>query len=418
MQAEIITIGNEILIGQIVDTNSAWMAALLNENGITVHQITSVSDNSVHIIETLKDASGRSDIIFLTGGLGPTRDDITKKTLCEYFGVGLRFDAEVMTEVEKRLNQFNRHLTELNRNQAEIPENCIPLQNKNGTAPGMWFDCEGKVYVSLPGVPYEMKGLMNDEVIPRIKQKFRLPVIINKTILTIGIAESALAEKISDWEDSLANTGIALAYLPSPGMVRLRLSGCGENRSSLEENIENKVRELQMLAGKYIYGYNNDTLERLVGEILIKSGKTMSTAESCTGGYIAHQLTSEPGSSNYFKGSIVSYAIETKINILGVNPDIIEKHGVVSAETVEAMAQGVRRKMNTDCSIATSGIAGPGGGTDENPVGTVWIAVAAGQRLISRKFQFPYNRKRNIHVTAITALNMLRKELIEHTDEG
>lgn len=411
MQAEIITIGDEILIGQVADTNSAWLAALLNENGIKVHQITSVSDNSAHIIEALNESAKRADVILLTGGLGPTRDDITKKTLCTYFGAGLRFDAEVMKDVENRLKQFNRHVTELNKNQAEIPENCIALRNKSGTAPGMWFEQDGKVYVSLPGVPYEMKGLMLDEVMPRLKQKFRMPAIVNKTVLTIGIAESVLAEKISAWEDSLASDRLSLAYLPSPGMVRLRLSGSGSDRSALEQIIGRKVKELQKLAGDYIYGYDNDTLEHIIGKILTESGKSLSAAESCTGGYLAHLITSVAGSSVYFKGSVVTYAIETKVNILGVKAEAIAKYGVVSAETAEEMAHEVRARLNTDYSIATTGVAGPGGGTAENPVGTVWIAVAAKDKIISQKFLFPYNRERNIHVASLTAMNMLRRKL-------
>lgn len=412
MQAEIITIGDEILIGQVVDTNSAWMAALLNENGIKVYQITSVSDNSEHIMEALREAEKRADIILLTGGLGPTRDDITKTTLCNYFGTELRFDADVMKDVELFLKQYSRRLTDLNKRQAEVPENCIALRNKNGTAPGMWFEENSKVYISLPGVPYEMKGLMTDEVIPRLKQKFELPYIINKTILTIGIAESALAEKISAWEDSLAPAGITLAYLPAPSMVRLRLSCNGEDRSAIEKGIAIKLSELQALVGEHIYGYDNDTLQEIIGKNLTETGRTLSIAESCTGGYLSHLVTSVAGSSSYFKGSVVSYSNETKISILGVKPETLEKYGAVSRQTVEEMALRVREKLNTDCSIAASGIAGPGGGTVQNPVGTVWIAVALNGKVKSNKFHFPYNRERNIHVAAINALDMLRRELI------
>ncbi len=412
MLAEIITIGDEILIGQIVDTNSAWMGVCLNENGIKVHQITSVSDNKQHIIEALDAATKRVDIILITGGLGPTRDDITKQTLSEYFNAKLVFNAEAFKDVEHVFKIRGREVTEINRKQAELPENCTALSNKNGTAPGMWFEEKGKVFVSMPGVPYEMKALMTNEVIPRLKKKFELPVIMHKTVLTQGIGESMLAEMIEAWEDSLAKENISLAYLPSIGAVRLRLSTRGKDESTLKQVIDRKVKELQALAGNYIYGYDNETLEGILGNILSQKKKTISTAESCTGGYMAHMITAIAGSSEYFKGSVISYADEVKINVLGVKPETIEKHGAVSQETVEQMAANVRKKLNTDYSIAVSGIAGPTGGTPEKPVGTVWIAIATPDKVISRKFLFGDNRGRNIHLSAITGLNMLRKELL------
>jgi nicotinamide-nucleotide amidase len=412
MLAEIITIGDEILIGQIVDTNSAWMGVCLNENGIKVHQITSVSDNKQHIIEALDAATKRVDIILITGGLGPTRDDITKQTLSEYFNAKLVFNAEAFKDVEHVFKIRGREVTEINRKQAELPENCVALSNKNGTAPGMWFEEKGKVFVSMPGVPYEMKALMTNEVIPRLKKKFELPVIMHKTVLTQGIGESMLAEMIEAWEDSLAKENISLAYLPSIGSVRLRLSTRGKDEAVLKQTIDRKVKELQALAGNYIYGYDNETLEGILGNILLQNKKTISTAESCTGGYMAHMITSVPGSSEYFKGSVISYANEVKINVLGVKRETIEKHGAVSQETVEQMAANVRKKLNTDYSIAVSGIAGPTGGTPEKPVGTVWIAIATPDKVISRKFLFGDNRGRNIHLAAITGLNMLRKELL------
>ncbi|HXB12467.1 MAG TPA: competence/damage-inducible protein A [Bacteroidia bacterium] len=412
MLAEIITIGDEILIGQIVDTNSAWMGVCLNENGIKVHQITSVSDNKQHIIEALNAAIKRVDIILITGGLGPTRDDITKQTLSEYFNAKLVFNAEAFKDVEHVFKIRGREVTEINRKQAELPENCTALSNKNGTAPGMWFEEKGKVFVSMPGVPYEMKALMTNEVIPRLKKKFELPVIMHKTVLTQGIGESMLAEMIEAWEDSLAKENISLAYLPSIGSVRLRLSTRGKDEAALKQTIDRKVKELQALAGNYIYGYDNETLEGILGSILLQKKKTVSTAESCTGGYMAHMITSISGSSEYFKGSVISYADEVKINVLGVKAETIEKHGAVSQETVEQMAANVRKKLNTDYSIAVSGIAGPSGGTPEKPVGTVWIAIATPDKVISKKFLFGDNRGRNIHLSAITGLNMLRKELL------
>ena len=412
MLAEIITIGDEILIGQIVDTNSAWMGTVLNENGIKVHQISSVSDNREHILKALKEASERVDIILITGGLGPTRDDITKHTLCEYFNTKLRLDESILEDVTALFKKFGRDVTPINRKQAEIPENCIPLHNKNGTAPGMWFEEKGKIYASMPGVPFEMKALMTDDIIPRLNKKFTLPVIIHKNILTQGIGESVLSEKISDWETSLAKEDIKLAYLPSSSMVRLRLSIQGTDAKAMQEKIDRKIKELNEIAGQHIFGYDDETLEGIIGELLKKRKQKVSTAESCTGGYIAHRLTSVAGSSEYFTGAIVSYSYEIKTTELGVSEEILKTHGAVSQPVVEQMAKAVRIKMKTDYSIAASGIAGPGGGTVDKPVGTVWIAIATPKRVFSKCFQFGGNRERNIIVTGLTALNMLRKEIL------
>lgn len=412
MKAEIITIGDELLIGQVVDTNSAFMATRLNEAGIHVCQITSVSDNREHIIEALDNAKKRADIILMTGGLGPTNDDITKNTLCEYFNVGLRFDAEAFKDVEFVFKVRGREVTEVNRRQAEIPENSIALRNKNGTAPGMWFDVSGKVYVSMPGVPYEMKALMEDEVIPRLQKRFTLPVIVHKNVLTIGIGESFLAEKIAAWEASLAKDGIKLAYLPSVGMVRLRLSSSGNDAKILTQKTNKKIEELKTLVGEFIYGYDNDTLEGVIGAMLKERKQTISTAESCTGGYISHLITSIAGSSDYYVGSVITYSYEIKTLELNVSADLLSVKGAVSQEVVEQMAAEVRRKFKTDYSIAVSGIAGPSGGTPEKPVGTVWIAVATPERVFSKKFQFANNRLRNIQMTSNAALNLLRKEML------
>jgi len=306
-------------------------------------------------------------------------------------------------------------VTEINRKQAEVPENCIPLHNYNGTAPGMWFEEKGKIYVSMPGVPFEMKALMAEEVIPRLKKKFTLPFIMHKNVLTQGIGESALAEKISSWEDSLAIENITLAYLPSPSLVRLRLSTRGTDANKMQDSINRKVAELKKIAGDYIYGYDNDTMESVVGALLLKRKETISTAESCTGGYIAHRITSIAGSSDYFKGAIISYANEIKTKELGVSEEILKEHGAVSQPVVEQMAKTARERLNTDYSIAVSGIAGPGGGTPEKPVGTVWIAIATPQRVFSKRWIFAGNRERNILVTGLTALNMLRKELLSNS---
>jgi nicotinamide-nucleotide amidase len=416
MLAEIITIGDEILIGQIVDTNSAFIATLLNLNGISVKQISSVSDDREHIIKALNEATERAEIIIITGGLGPTKDDITKKTLCEYFNTTMRFDEEVYQDVVKIFSSYGKEVTPINRLQAEVPTICTTIRNHNGTAPGMWYDVNGKIFISMPGVPYEMKAMMQIQVIPKLKEKYRLPSIVHKTVLTQGIGESYLAEMISDWEDSLASDDIKLAYLPSPGMVRLRLSTKGDDVKKLNRLVNKKIEELKIIISEYIFGYENfgeenETLEQIIGKLLKQLKKTISTAESCTGGYISHLITKVPGSSDYYVGSVISYSYEIKENELGVSKEILEAQGAVSMQVVEQMAIAIREKYNTDYSIAASGIAGPGGGTDEKPVGTVWIAIATPEKVFSEKFLFGTNRERNIQKTANAALNLLRKEL-------
>lgn len=414
--AEIITIGDEILIGQIVDTNSAFMAQLLNLNGISIKQISSVSDNREHILKALDEAKERADIILITGGLGPTKDDITKKTLCEYFNTTLRFDETIYQDVVKIFASYKKEVTPINRKQAEVPQTCEALRNHNGTAPGMWFDVEGKVFVSMPGVPFEMKALMTDQVIPKLKLRFKFPAIYHKTVLTQGIGESSLSELISDWEDNLASSSIKLAYLPSPGLVRLRLSVTGEIESELAAKVDKEIEALKLIAGNYIYGYETygeekKTMEQLTGDLLKSKKKTVSTAESCTGGYISHLITSVPGSSAYYTGSIISYSYDIKENELNVPEEVLRANGAVSKIVVEQMAQTIRKKYKTDYSIATSGIAGPTGGSAEKPVGTVWIAVATPDKVISEKFLFGNNRERNIQKAAHAALNMLKTEL-------
>jgi nicotinamide-nucleotide amidase len=411
MLAEIITIGDEILIGQIVDTNSAWMGEQLNLIGIKVHQITSVSDNAEHIINALDEAKSRADIILITGGLGPTKDDITKHTLVKYFNTSLRFDEEVYQHVKALFARFGREVTDINKKQAEVPEGCTVIHNANGTAPGMWFEKDNKVFVSIPGVPYEMKKMMSVEILPRLKNKFSLPTIVHRTVLTQGIGESFLSEIIAEWENSLA-PGIRLAYLPSPGMVRLRLSSSGNDEAALINAVEEKIKQLDLLIQKHIYGYEKDTLEQIVGRLLKEKKQTLSLAESCSGGLIAHLVTSVPGSSAYFMGGVVSYSYESKTKMLGVSTETLEKVGAVSEEVVTQMALGAKQTFNTDWAISASGIAGPDGGTPDKPVGTVWIAVAGPDGVKAKKFQFGGDRERNIQVTAITGLNMLRKALI------
>ncbi|NQY67821.1 MAG: competence/damage-inducible protein A [Flavobacteriales bacterium] len=408
MTAEIITIGDEILIGQVVDTNSAWMGSLLEKNGLKVIQITSISDEKDAIINALLNAKKKADVILITGGLGPTNDDITKKSLADYFGVGMVFNKEVYLDVENVFTGFNSTVSEINRHQAEVPSNCIALRNAYGTAPGMWFDESNTIYISLPGVPYEMKGLMLNEVLPRLKERFALPTIIHKTILTYGIGESKLAEMLVYSEKRLNSKGIKLAYLPAPGLVRLRLTG------SKEVEINSVLEEILEVIGYYVFGYNDETLEEVVVNLLLENNRTLSAAESCTGGYLSHLVTSVSGCSKVYQGSIIAYKNEIKYSELDVDLRIIEEYGAVSKEVVEKMALGAIKKMNSDYSIATTGIAGPSGGTDDKPVGTVWIAVACGERVESKKLKFGDNRERNIRRTALASLDMLRREIIKY----
>ena len=411
MLAEIITIGDELLIGQVVDTNSAWIAQHLNDIGIKVKQITSVSDEEGHILQALNEAIKRADIILLTGGLGPTKDDITKKTLCKYFNTGLKFDEQSYKIIETIFHSRGREVTPINRLQAEVPENCTVLHNFLGTAPGMWFEKDKKIYISMPGVPSEMKGLMEKIILPKIKERFPLVPIVHKTILTQGAGESFLSDLISSWEDNLPSN-LKLAYLPAAGMVRLRITANGENEETLRKEVENEALKLKALIGEYIYGYENDKLEALIGRLLREQKKTICTAESCTGGFIAHKITSIPGSSEYYIGSVVAYANEIKINELNVDMLTLETHGAVSEQVVKAMASNARKKFKTDYSIACSGIAGPDGGTADKPVGTVWIAVSNFEKIITRKLQLGTSRERVILETAQHTLNTLRKMLI------
>ena len=411
MLAEIITIGDELLIGQVIDTNSAWMAEQLNMIGIRVHQITSISDDQTHILTTLKEATERAHLILITGGLGPTKDDITKQTLCKYFDTSLVFSEAAYKNVEQIFAARGFVVTELNRLQAMVPANCRVIPNPNGTAPCMWFEKDGCIYISMPGVPFEMKAIMEQEIIPRLQDKLN-QVIIHRTILTEGVGESHLATLIEPWEDALPSF-IKLAYLPQPGMVRLRLTAYGTDHEYLQQAINKAEKELIPYAGKYIFGFDDDTMESVIGRLLQSKGNTLSTAESCTGGNIAQLITSIAGSSDYYKGSVVAYSNEIKEQFLGVPTKELADYGAVSEQTVIAMAEGIRTRFSTDYSIAVSGIAGPGGGTDEKPVGTTWIAVATPTSTIARKFLFGEHRGRNIRKASIAALNMLRNQLIE-----
>jgi len=410
MQAEIITIGEELLIGQVIDSNSAWIAEQLNMTGIRVVQISSISDNRDQITKTLGEALQRADIVLTTGGLGPTKDDITKAALCDFFETRLVFHQESFDNIERIFVARGYPMTALNRAQAEVPECCTPMANRYGTAPGMLFEKEGRLVISMPGVPFEMKSLMQEQVIPRIRGLSHSS-ILHRTLLTHGVGESFLAARIEDFEDALP-VHIKLAYLPQPGMVRLRLTASGPDFAELKQELEKQADELYRLIPEYIFGENDDTLEEITGKLLREKNFTLATAESCTGGYIAHLLTSVPGSSEYFKGSVVAYANEIKENILGVSALTIQKYGAVSQETVFEMAAGIIRHFNTNCAIAVSGIAGPDGGTPEKPVGTTWISVLSPMGAETRMFTFGEHRGRNIRRAALAGLDMLRKQLM------
>lgn len=414
MQAEIITIGDELLIGQVVDTNSAWMAVKLNEAGIQVKQITSVSDNRDHIIQALNEAQTRADLILITGGIGPTPDDITKKTLAGYFNTRLVFSEKVYQDILELLGKRSIPVNEQNRKQAEVPENALILPNKYGTAPGMWFDLNDKIFVSMPGVPHEMKALMENEVIPRVLKLNDTMVILHRTILTYGTFEARLAEILAGFEKNLP-AEVNLAYLPSNGVIRLRLTIAGTDRKSLENILDQETGKLYRIIPHYIFGRDDDTLEKVVGKLLTEYQKTLSVAESCTGGNISKKITSVPGSSGYYIGSVIAYSNRIKEDVLGVNRDTILKYGAVSREVVEKMAKGVRQLYRTDFSLATSGIAGPEGGTVEKPVGTTWIAVSGSETVISKKFNFGSERQRNIERASLAGLNMLRMVLMKNS---
>jgi len=415
MLAEIITIGDEILIGQIVDTNSAWMAKQLNLIGVSVKQITSVSDDENHILEALADAENRADIILITGGLGPTKDDITKKTLAKYFNMGFRRDEGALEMVRQIFEKYKRPLIDINMQQADVPDGCEVIVNKNGTAPCMWFEQHEKIFVSMPGVPYEMMYLMDDEVLPRIKSRFKLPSIVHKTILTANIGESFLAKEIEDIEDNLPSH-IKLAYLPKLGQVRLRLSAKGENEAALKAEVESYAQLIIAKIKKFVVIDEDIPLEQAILNIMKAKGLTLSTAESCTGGYIAHLITQHPGCSSVYFGGAVAYAYELKESILGVKEKTLTKFGAVSEETVKEMAEGAIKHFQTDYSIAVSGIAGPDGGTEDKPVGTVWIAISSRNKTIAKVFNFSNKRIQNIERSAASALMMLLNLLREDQD--
>lgn len=414
MQAEIITIGDEILIGQIIDTNSAFIAKQLNKIGIDVYQISSIQDEKAHILNALKEASSRSNIIIITGGLGPTKDDITKHTFCEYFNDELVLDTKVLAHVEDIFTKYvSTPILEANKSQAWIPSQSIPLHNEYGTAPGMWFENNDVVYISMPGVPYEMKAILTEQALPRLQDRFRTPFIIHKTVLTYGLGESAIADRIEDWENHLPKF-IKLAYLPSLGRVRLRLSARGENEAELKSGLDDAVESLNRIIGDIIKGYEDEqTLEERIAEAFITQGKTLVTAESCTGGRLASKFTEIPGASSYFIGSVVSYATSAKNDVLQIPKELIEKYSVVSSEITQAMAEKARAMFKADYAIATTGNAGPTKGDSDAEIGTVFIAVASPDDTQVHKFQFGKHRERVTQKAVNKALELIYEGILK-----
>ncbi len=407
MKVHLITIGDELLIGQVTDTNAAWMGQQLTLSDFLVQEVTTVGDRMEDIIAALQRAFDQADIVLLTGGLGPTKDDLTKKALARFFGVELVYDEQTFRRIKKLFDRWGRSLTPAHREQALMPANAQLLLNKMGTAPGMWFDHNGKVAVSMPGVPYEMKYLMEQEVVPRLREKFPGQPLIHRTICTVGEGEARLARRLEPFLSRLP-ANVQLAYLPGLGTVRLRLTAKGENKTALQQLLDEQVKEVEALIPEYIFGFGKDTLEGKVGMLLQKAGKKLAFAESCTGGYVAHRITRIPGSSNYFTGSIVAYSYELKTMLLDVSVETLQRYGAVSEETVLAMLRGCLKKTDANIAVAISGIAGPGGGTPDKPVGTIWLAVGDDQRQQTRLLQLGKDRLRNIQYTAVQALNMIR----------
>jgi len=410
MKARIITIGDELLIGQTVDTNSAWMGAELTKLGFDVCCRISIHDLRNDILEALHEAEGKSDVVLITGGLGPTSDDITKQTLCEFFGTKLVTNYEVLKMIGEMISRRNYPMNENNRRQAEVPESCRILSNAAGTAPGMWFEKNSTIFVSMPGVPHEMKYIMNVHVLPELGKRFSSQAIIHRNIMTYGEMEARLAETLISFEEKLPKE-IRLAYLPASGIIKLRLTATGPEKSVLAKIVDEQVKKLYNIIPELIYGEDEETFEMIIGRKLIEKHQTMCTAESCTGGRIANMITSVPGSSQYYKGSVIAYDNSIKKEVLGIPAEILDKHGAVSRQSVERMAVGARQLLKTDYSVATSGIAGPDGGNESKPVGTVWIAVSSTSGTISEKQQYWTDRIANINRFSVAALHMLWKKI-------
>ena len=414
MKVSIVTIGDEILIGQIVDTNSAWIAQRLNEVGLQVHKIYSIPDTETAILRTLKRAAKLTDIVILTGGLGPTNDDVTKKTLATFFDDTLQRNEEVLAHIKTLFEKKGiKKLNKLNEQQADLPSQCKVLLNPVGPAAGMWFNKDGKYFISMPGVPYEMKAIMSSLVLPKFQSEFGTGVFLHKTILTQGIPESVLAELLENWESSL-HPQVKLAYLPSESRVRLRLSIKGDNKNILYDILDYEIQRLKAIIPEYIYGEENDRLEQRVGDLLLHKKATVATAESFTSGYLSHLITSVPGSSSYYRGSILAYDNEIKEKILNVSPDSIKNYGVVSEQVVKEMALSVKKIMGVDYALSTSGVAGPSGGTNEVPVGTIWIAIAGPYGVNAKKYHFgadrSWNVKRGANAVLLNFLHQLESD--------
>ena len=411
VRAEIITIGDEILYGQILDTNTQWISLELDKLGIKTIRKSSVGDQASEITQILNEAAERADLVFITGGLGPTKDDLTKKVLADYFDCGLAMHPEALQDVTDFFAKRGRELSDINRDQALLPTKAQFVPNKQGTAPCMWFEEKGVVWVSMPGVPFEMKAIMETEVLPRVTKHFKTPVIFHKVIKTVGIGESYLSDLIQDWELALPEH-IKLAYLPSLGIVKLRLTAFGDDLRTLSADVETVLAQVMPLISSYVFGYEKEELAEVVGALLRKEKASLGLAESCTGGHLAHQFTQISGSSDYFKGCIVSYANEVKMDQLGVSSSILSEFGAVSEACITAMAEGARKVLGSTYSLATSGIAGPNGGSTEKPVGTIWIALAHPGGVITRKLQLAGTRIQNIHMTSLAAINLLRRFLL------
>ena len=415
MKAEIITIGDEILIGQIVDTNSTFIAKALNKIGISIHQITSVQDEKSHILDALNRAETNSDLVLLTGGLGPTKDDITKTTFVEFFEDQLVSDSNVLAHIKDIWKKYIKQpLLQVNLDQALVPSKATVLMNASGTAPGMWMEKEGTVFIALPGVPFEMKDLLQNEVLPRLSEAFELPFILHKTLLTYGVGESIIADRISDWETNLPST-IKLAYLPNLGRVRLRLSSKGFDKELVEKSMAAEIQILIPQISDIFVGFEEDnSIEQIIGSQLVKIDKTLSVAESCTGGKIAAQFTNHPGASKYFKGGVVAYDTQIKTGVLGVDKTLIENHSVVSVEVAKAMASGVQKLFNSDYTIATTGNAGPLKGDSDAEIGTVCIAIATPNQVYAQEYTFGNQRHRIMIKTLNMALTLIQKEIFKN----
>ena len=416
VRAEIITIGDEILYGQILDTNTQWISLELDKLGIKTVRKSSVGDQKDEIVQILQEAQKRADVVFITGGLGPTKDDLTKKILADFFDCTLAYHSDALQDVTEFFAKRGRELSDLNRDQALLPTKCTFIPNKQGTAPAMWFNELDTIWISMPGVPFEMKAIMETEVLPRLVNHFKLPVIVHQLVKTVGIGESYLSDLIQDWELQLP-AHIKLAYLPSLGIVKLRLTGFGDSAENLHQQISAEYAKVMPLIKSYVFGYEKDELADVVGKLLVSRQATLSLAESCTGGYLASQFTQQAGCSAYFLGGVLAYANDVKMSQLGVSDQILSKEGAVSEACIRAMATGVRELNGSEYALATSGIAGPDGGTLEKPVGTIWIALAHPTGVITRKLTLGGTRIQNIHLTSLTAINLLRRFLLNDLAE-